>query len=422
MISRRKCLHGLVWVPLLQAGLARGRRAPRLLVRACWQSFSMGEVAQVAGLLKLLQREVPSAKLTVWATSLAHGAEPWLRKRFPKVKFITGTIGRDGKPDQPDLKEAWEEGDFFLHGPATHVIAREHIEAWQRHARKPFGIYGVTLDEVDTKLKGMLEAASFVFLRDGASRALAVRQGISVGRISFVPDAALALDLRDDKTAAAWLEAHDLKAGEFICVVPKLRFTPYWEIFNRPPKYAEIAQEQMNRRCREEDLSLLREAIVKYLAAHPNVKLLCAAEMPYEVALGQELLSDKFPKTLRSRCVVREEAWLPDEAAGVFARAQWVLTMELLSAVVAQTVGTPAIHLRPPTDATQGQMWRDLGLRDWFFELDQVNAIQLAEALLKIKENPEARVRTLAQANEFIRESETAGMQRLASVLGITGD
>jgi polysaccharide pyruvyl transferase WcaK-like protein len=378
----------------------------------------MGEVAQVAGLLKLLQREVPSARLTVWATSLAHGAEPWLRKRFPKVKFITGTIGRDGKPDQPELQQAWEECDFFLHGPSTHVIAREHIEAWKRHARKPFGIYGVTLDDIDAKLKGLLEAAQFVFLRDGASRALAIRQGIKASQVSFVPDAALASDLLDDKSAEAWLAEHNLKAGEFVCVVPKLRFTPYWEIFDRSPKYAEIAQEQMNRRCREEDLSLIREAVIQYLKAHPNARLLCAAEMPYQVALGQELVSEKFPESLRSRCVVREDAWLPDEAASIFAQAQWVLTMELLSAVVAQTVGTPAIHLRPPTDATQGQMWRDLGLRDWFFELDQVNAIQLAEALLKLKETPEVKARTLFQANEFIRESETAGMNRLASALG----
>ena len=419
MISRRCCLSGislLACLPLLEAVQAKGRPVSQLLVRACWQSFSMGEVAQVAGLLQLLQRALPTVKLTVWASSLGHGVGEWLRRHFPKVKFLTGTTGRDGKPDQPALEEAWELCDFFLHGPSTQVVARDHLEAWQKHTRKPFGLYGVTLGVVDDRLKSLLNAAAFVLLRDGASRALAVRQGLDVARVGFVPDAALAMNLQNEAKASVWLKAHGLQDKKFICVVPKLRFTPYWEIFERQPKYRELAQVRINQQYREEDHELLRTALGKFLQA-TDMHLLCVAEMPYQVALGETLLEEKFPATVQSRCVVRQEPWLPDEAASIFAKAQLVLSMELLSAAVAQTVGTACIHLRAPTDATQGQMWRDLGLQDWLFEMDPLNATALGEALLRIKEEPEARAKTLTMANEFIREGEIAGMKRVRDAL-----
>ncbi len=416
MIPRRSSLTMLAWLPLLAASLAKGQPVPQLLVRACWQSFSMGEVAQVAGLLQLLQRELPTVKLTVWASSLGHGVGKWLQRHFPRVKFLTGTTGRDGKPDQPELQQAWEACDFFLHGPSTEVVARDHLEAWQKHTRKPFGLYGVTLGVIDAKLKSLLNAAAFVLLRDGASRALAVRNGVEGQRVAFVPDAALAMNLQNEAKAAAWLKAHGLEGKRFVCVVPKLRFTPYWEIFERAPKYAEVAQARTNLQFREEDHQLLRTALAKYLQ-ESDTQLLCVAEMPYQVGLGETLLADKFPASIQSRCVVRQEPWLPDEAAAIFAKAQLVLSMELLSAVVAQTVGTPAIHLRAPTDATQGQMWRDLGLQEWLFELDQVTPASLGDALLLIKEEPEARAKTLAKANEFIREGEVAGMKRVRAAL-----
>ena len=405
----------------MQAGWSKGTRAPRVLIRACWQSFCMGEVAQVAGLLRIFQREAPEIKLTVWASSLTHGVGEWLKHHFPKVKFITGTNGNDGKPDQPALQQAWADCDFLLHGPSTRLAARDHLEAWQKHARKPFGIYGVTLDAVDDKLRALLEAASFVFLRDGASRALAIRQGVTEAKISFVPDAALAMDLRAPEKADAWLQTHGLTDKPFICVVTKLRYTPYWQIFGRDPRTGEIAQAQRNDQCQEADHALLREALQHYLTA-TEAHLVCVAEMPYQIELGKDLIVAKLPESMRSRCVVRDEPWLPDEAASIFAKAQLVLSLELLSAVVAETAGTPGIHVRPPTDATQGQMWADLGLGGWLFELENLTGKKLGEALLQVKEDPESRARIVAKANEFIHEREKAGMQRLRQQVGLRVD
>ncbi len=374
----------------------------------------MGEVAQVAGLLQLLRRELPEVKCTLWANALTHGVGEWLGRHFPKVKCLTGTTGRDGKPDQPELQQAWAASDFFLHGPATHVVARDHLEAWRKHTGKPYGIYGVTLDSMDEKLHTLLAGAAFVCLRDGASRALALRQGLPRALVSFVPDAALALKLPPSAKAHAWLAEQKLTDQPFICVVPKLRHPPYWQIFERAPKYAEVAQAQTNAQWQQADHQLLRDTLGKYLSTQTST-IVCAAEMPYQVALGQEMIAARMPE---HRCIVRAEPCLPDEAATLFSQAQWVLSMELLSAVVAETVGTPAVHLRPATDATQGQMWRDIGLQDWLFEMAGLQPTPLCEALLRLKENPEGRALTLERANEFIRASELQGVARLQHALG----
>ena len=47
--------------------------------------------------------------------------------------------------------------------------------------------------------------------------------------VEFGPDATFALDLRDDEAGAALLKKHGLEPGKFLCAVPRLRWTPYWE-------------------------------------------------------------------------------------------------------------------------------------------------------------------------------------------------
>ena len=138
MLRRRKLLAGLTSLFCPSAGFARTRRVGHLLVRACWQSFSMGEVAQVAGLLQILQEELPKVTVTLWATNLENGVGEWLKNLYPKVTLVTGTTGDDGLPDQPALQQAWNAADLLIHGPAATMVARNHLEAWRKKKRQTF--------------------------------------------------------------------------------------------------------------------------------------------------------------------------------------------------------------------------------------------------------------------------------------------
>ena len=44
----------------------------------------------------------------------------------------------------------------------------------------------------------------------------------------------LGMHLRDDAKGLAYLKANGLEAGKFICVIPRKRYTPYYEVNNVP--------------------------------------------------------------------------------------------------------------------------------------------------------------------------------------------
>ena len=400
-----------------RTALARPR-PPQLLVRACWQSFGTGAVAQVAGLLTMLQEELPGVGLTLWANELQQGMEAWLRGNYPQVTIITGTTGHDGQPDQPALQQAWRECDFLLHGPAGSVVARGHLEAWRKHTRKPFGLYGVTFREMNDKLAALLRAAAFVFLGDGPSRAAVAKLDLGAAKLGFVPNPAFLMPQRDFATADQWLADHALTARKFICVVPKLRFTPYWEIYHREPKYAEIAHARQNQQFQESDHQLLVDALIRCLQV-PDLKILLCPEMPYAVEVGRQSILAKLPEPLQSRCLLPAAPWLPDVTAALFARAAGVLSFELISAVLATAAGTPALHVRLPNDTNQGQMWCDVGLKDWIVERDQATPAALAETFLNLLHPAPESTAQLTALHEFIAKCQHDNSPILRGALGI---
>ena len=65
--------------------------------------------------------------------------------------------------------------------------------------------------------------------------------------------------------------------------------------------------------------------------------------------------------------------------------------------------GTPAVMVRQPTDTRKGQMWRDVGLNEWLFEIEQTSGAQIAECMTRIgKDLPAARI-IAAKARETAR-------------------
>jgi hypothetical protein len=46
------------------------------------------------------------------------------------------------------------------------------------------------------------------------------------------------------------------------------------------------------------------------------------------------------------------------------------------------------MYVRQPTDTCKGQMYRDFGAADWFFEVDETSGGQLWSRLQAIHQNP----------------------------------
>src|SRR5690606_31918708 len=92
------------------------------------------------------------------------------------------------------------------------------------------------------------------------------------------------------------------------------------------------------------------------------------------------------------------------EAATIYARAATLLSFEMHSPILALASGTPAIHLRQPTDTRKGQMWRDIGLEKWMFEIDDSTGAQIAQRLLELGSDLPAARQQAAKALAYARE------------------
>lgn len=363
----------------------------RVLLRSSWQTINIGDIAHTPGMLRLLERHAPHAAVTLWPNALSEPVAAMLAKRFPKL-----AIART----KPEQDAAIKDCDVCLHGSGPGLVGAAALKQW-RATGKPYGFGGVTLNDDELKAhRDLLAGARFVFCRDTLSLDALEKSGVRGPLTGFGPDATFFLDLRDDATAEAYLKRHGLEPGKFACFVPRLRYTPYWRE-GRKVAQADIDRRHgENEKHKEVDHAKLRTAVVAWVRETGHPALLCP-EMTYAVEVLRPLLYDPLPDDVKKKVIVRDRYWLTDEAASTYARAAAVVSLEMHSPIIAVANGTPAIHVRQPTDTRKGQMWRDVGLGDWLFEVEDATGDRIAAALLKLHKDPDGTRATVAKARAF---------------------
>lgn len=376
---------------------ATGKADPVILFTSGWQDVNIGDIAHTPGLIALLKKRLPTAKLMLWKRSRSANVETMLNQYYPDVRIIHSQV-KDNAPQSDEVKQAFQEADFFLHGSGPLVVAADYLEAWHAQTRKPFGLFGVTIQDVYPALKTLLAQASLIFTRETASIEVLRKAGLSGNHIAFAPDATFALTIRDEEKAKAFLAANDLKPRQFICAIPRLRITPYYRInANSGWSEAKIREvDTLNDTWKEADHAKLREAIIAWVR-QTGYKVLVCPEMTYQVDIMNELLIDPLPADVKAK-VVRHLYWLPDEAAAVYAQAHTVLSFECHSPIMAAVTGTPCFYLRQPQDTIKGQMYYDLGLGDWTFEIEQTTGQQITDRLMQVTENYKAAQQNVRKA------------------------
>lgn len=381
----------LAGFPLL---LGAARRPVRLLLRSSWQTINIGDIAHTPGMLALLERHVPQRQVTLWPNKLSAEVKSLLLRRFPRLQ-IADTAETQAR--------ALEECHFCLHGSGPGLVGAPQMQRWM-DTGKPYGFGGVTLN--DAELRGsreLLQKAAFVLCRDTDSLA-ALRGAITtLPETGFFPDATFYLDLQNPRAAEAFLKQHGLREKRFACFVPRLRYTPYWKEGRTMPPEQVAEREAINAKHAESDHAKLRAAIVAWVERTGFPALLCP-EMTYQVHLLKPLLFDLLPASVQKHVILRPGYWLTDEAASTYRRAFAVVSFEMHSPIIAFANSTPAIHLRQPTDTRKGQMWRDVGLGDWLFEIDSSSGEQISERLIDIQKNPGAARKKLAKAADYVQQ------------------
>ena len=377
------------------------KKNPVILLVSGWQDINIGDIAHTPGLLNVFETFLPDAKVILWKKSYGKDVELMLNKAFPKVKIIHGNVNSQNETDSEEVKNAFREADIMVHGSGPSVVGKSNLEAWIKTTDKPFGIFGTTIQTIDKSLSELLKKAQFIYTRETASLKVLEDAGIKSKAQFFVPDATFFLSLKNDEKAVKFLSEMKLEERKFICVIPRLRKTPYYKV--NPASYtpAQVkAIDDLNNSKKEADHSKLREAMITWVRKTGNKVLVCP-EMTYQVDIMDELLIDPLPADVKP-FVLKRGYWFPDEAASVYAKAFAVLSFECHSPIISLRNGTPAFYLRQPEDTIKGQMYYDLGLNDWIFEIEKTTGNQISEGLMAIYADTTRSDKKISDLKSFV--------------------
>lgn len=407
---------GTLLVPQLLK--AAGKNDPTILLVSGWQDVNIGDIAHTPGLLHVLETFIPKAKIILWKRSRGEEVAGLLKRNFPRVPVIYGDVDDERNVDSREVKAAFAGADLMVHGSGPAVVGASNLEAWHKHTGKPFGIFGVTIQNISQRLETLLKKASFIYTRETKSLDVLKNVGISGPAVSFAPDATFFLNIHNENAATKFLKEKGLEERKFICAVPRLRVTPYYK-FRENANWSEerIKEvETLNASKKEIDHAKLREAIVAWVRETGNKVLVCP-EMTYQVDIMDELLIDPLPDDVKPM-VVKRGYWLPDEAASVYARAHTVLSFECHSPIIAAANGTPFFYLRQPEDTIKGHMYYDLGFDDWIFEIEQTEGKQITDRLRGIWTDYEKAQEKLQASMSGVDDIYRAACERIVEIPG----
>jgi hypothetical protein len=415
-MKRRTFIHSTLGAALAAAFpvLSQSGRRPRIVLRSSWQTVNIGDIGHTPGVLALLEKHLPETEVSLWPMNVGNGVEEMLRKRFPKLRIID--------------KAGAYESDFLLHGSGPYLTAHRDVAAWRKETGKPYGVYGITMaaagdpglkimrnNGLDEYCKDLLNTASFVFLRDSASLKVVKDAGVTSPIVEFGPDGAFGADVRNDEAALAFMKAHGLEEGRFLCCIPNLRNAPYWKV---KPGYAfDENKHRRNEEMKEHDHAPLREAIIS-VVRETGMKVLVCPEDSTQMETGKELLVDPLPADVKPNVVWRDTFWLTDEALSTYTRSAGLFGSEMHSPIMCIGNGIPAVVCRFAEQTSKGFMWSDIGLGDWLFDLDKEEELKrVAPTVLAMAKDPAAAKAKAAKAREVVQKRQRETMEILHNSL-----
>lgn len=399
-----------------------------ILLRSSWQTVNIGDVAHSPGALRALLRYAPDARLILWPIHLDERERAMFARAFPEVEIVEGELLPDGTPTTAELAAAIDTADVLVHGSAPSLVRAEDMSTWARMTGKPYGFFGVsldplnpvftgTLDELESMVRslgrGVLDAgdievlddAAFVYCRDSITELFLRTLDLRCPVVEFGPDATFAFDVIDEDAADEIKRAHGLQDGEYLCIVPRVRWTPYFQMRGERPTVQDIRRTAYNSLWVEHDLGVLAATIVDYVRRTGH-QVLVVPEMAYAVGIAEQYFGDALPADVRPHVRVLGRFWSAPEALTVYRDAEAVVSIECHSPLMAISQGTPAVYVRQPTDTVKGRMYDDVGASGGPVEISG-GPLPVLTALRRILDDPaDARAKTAAtraRAHEHLR-------------------
>ncbi len=392
---------------LLLGGILLGAAEARpktIVLRSSWQTVNIGDVAHAPGLIELVTRRFPDDRIVLWPVNIGDGVEEMLRRNYPKLEIVKG------ERNTPQIDRLFDSADLFIQG-SCQSVGGDDLRYWRSRGDKPYGLCGITLEQLTPPTRELIDHAAFFFCRDTQTLRMLRREKVSCPVLEFGPDTAFAMTAADPGPAEAFMRANGLENQRFLCVIPRLRYTPYFQIYpDKKNNPEELRKNAYSLEHRDQDLAPVIGLIKRFLA-ETDMKVVLCPEMSYEVELYKNAIYPALSPAERARTVIYPEFWLPDRAIGLYRQAHSLVSMEMHSPILALAAGVPSFYLQLPTESCKGEMMADLGLPDWRHFIPAESAEEIWPDLERvIKDYPAARTRAAA-AMDLVRQRQDYMME-----------
>ena len=395
---------------------------PVIILRSSWGDGNIGDQGHTPGTIRLLTQYVPNAEILLWHTDPRPETEQLISKNFPKVRVIRGKFYESGNPFEGEIKDAFERADMFIFNSGMAMNFGLYGKDWGGNMSSltpyiycaenniPFGIYGQSFDRFDFPsmyaYRNVLSQAAFVYCRDGESLKFLKENKFRTPVLEFGPDGCFGINVLDEEKGLAYLKKSGLDDQKFLAVVI-LTNTPY---VNRRPNAIDLAKSPAD--WQEEDrsrMAKIRDMITSWVR-ETGLKVLLAPEVNKEIEPAKTFLYDQLPADVQAKVVWRDTFWNADEAMSVYARAHTIFGMEPHSLIMGVTLGVPVIHAWPPSHGRKAWMFRDIGLPDWLFQVDQLSAADWTKQLQLIHQDYAGAKKKVAKAMAFVKQRQASTM------------
>jgi polysaccharide pyruvyl transferase WcaK-like protein len=419
-LSRRRFL-GSVSAALGATALGAAARPKTLLLHSAWDTVNIGDIGHTPGTLRILEEHLPDVRVVLWAAKLDERVTAMLRRRFPKVEILQGSLaGKTGRDEV--LRSAIRGADLFLRnsGMGQDTTFMEFC----RQAGRPYGLYGQSYFPSMVEGPGaearkeLLNGAAFIYCRETRTLDILRKAGVKTPVLEFGPDGCFGIDVRDDERGLATMKQLGLEERKFITLQLRTNTAKLPGVDDtRTPKLNPLHPTPEQVADDERRAAVYRDLVTRWVKRTGH-KVLIAPEVKKEMEHNRRLIHDPLPAEIRRHVVNLETFWNADEAASVFARAHTIVCHEPHSPIIALANGTPILHTYSEFHSPKCWMFQDIGLPEWLLEFDSTPAAKMAEALFAIHDDYPAAQAKVKRAMAFVHRRQADTMQSVKKVLG----
>ena len=406
----------LATAPVLTPSMLKGavQEGGTILLQSAWATLNIGDIGHTPGTLRIIEQHLPNTHVILWAMKLDEPVEAMLRKRFPKVEIVRGSLQKEDAAGRK-LRGAIERADLYIRnsGMGQDTSYMEYC----LKVGKPFGLYGQSYFPAFVEGKQgkrhieLLNKAAFIYCRDSRTLATLKNAGVKSPVLEFGPDGCFGIDVRDDAKGLAFLKRAGLEERKFLTIQLRTHTPTVKGVDDkRPVKLNPLHPTPRQIADDERRAAKYRELITAWVKKTGH-KVLIAPEVHKEMEHNKRLLFDPLPSDIQGHVVNREEFWNADEAASVFARAHTAVCHEPHSLIIALANGTPIIHTFSEFHSPKCWMFEDIGLGEWLLEFDSTPLEKMTETLFTIDADYPGALAKVKKAMDFVHQRQASTMQ-----------